>query len=397
MRKARAARMLARTVSERSRKLAVLTAARVRQRIVSEGALVGLTTLLALMWMCGLSVDVWYHVHRGFQIESFFTPAHALLYGGMTLSGVPALVYLADSIRLGTPWSERLPPGFRLALVGWALYGMGGAFDFLWHATVGFEVTFDAVLSPSHVWLAFAFTLFVVGLLRGAEAWRRSVRHGASSLRLYDLPVVLTLAMLLRSLAWYLTYASPLTADFATGGASVRALDGYADIAWSNLAGHMAGATGIFLEAALVSMVLVASARYLRLPTGGLAGLMVVYAVFVVVSTDQWLALGAVLAGAVVAEVIWVSIRGGWLGGPEAGPSYWVLGGAVPLAQTAAYMALLALIGGGLVWTPHLWVGVPIVAGIYGLIAAVLSMPQSLFAKDIQSATISESVPRNHM
>jgi DNA-binding MarR family transcriptional regulator len=125
--------------------MALITAARTRQGVLGEGALVGLTTLFAFLWSSGLSVDVWYHVHRGFQIETFFTAAHALMYGGMTLAALPALGYLFESVRIGTPWAERLPAGFGLLLVGWALYGMGGAFDFLWHATVGFEATYDAV------------------------------------------------------------------------------------------------------------------------------------------------------------------------------------------------------------------------------------------------------------
>jgi hypothetical protein len=359
--------------------MALITAARTRPRVLGEGALVGLTTLFAFVWSSGLSVDVWYHMHRGFQIESFFTPAHALMYGGMTLAGLPALAYLVESVRTGTPWAERLPAGFGLLLVGWALYGMGGAFDFLWHATVGFEATYDAVLSPSHVWLALAFSLFGVGLLRGAVAWRGTSVRGSEGLRLHDLPIVVTLALLLRSAVWYLTYTSPLTADFATGGTTVRALDGYAGIAWTNLAGHMAGATGTFLEAAILSLVLVAAARHLRVPKGGLAAVLVLYALLIVVSTDQWLALVAVLVGAASAEVIWARIRGGWLGGPDDATGYWVLGGAVPLVQTAAYLALVGAFSGGLVWTPHLWVGIPVVAGVYGLIAAVLSMPGVLF------------------
>jgi hypothetical protein len=103
------------------------------------------------------------------------------------------------------------------------------------------------------------------------------------------------------------------------------------------------------------------------------------YALLVVVSTDQWLALLAAIVGAVAAEVIWAGVRAGRLGGPEAAPGYWLLGGAVPLLQTGTYLALLGVFGGGLVWTPHLWVGVPIVAGLYGLFAEVLSMPRALF------------------
>jgi len=79
--------------------MALMTAARARQRVLSEGSAMGLTAALALLWSGGL----------------------------------------------------------RLVLIGWALYGLGGGFDFVWHSLFGFEVTYDAVLSPSHIWLALAF------------------------------------------------------------------------------------------------------------------------------------------------------------------------------------------------------------------------------------------------
>ena len=192
----------------------------------------------------------------------------------------------------------------------------------------------------------------------------------------------MTLALLLRSLVWYLTYASPLTADFATGGHSVQGLDGYAGIAWTNLAGHIAGATGILLEGALVSLVVVTAARHLRLPTGALGTMLVLYAFLIAASTDQWLALLAVAGAAIVAEMLWARIRRGWLGGREAATGYFVLGGAVPLVQSALYLALLGAFDGGLVWTPHLWVGVPIAAGVYGIAVTALTMPRALFGTD---------------
>src|SRR5712691_4674387 len=41
-------------------------------------------TLLAfaVIWQIGAHVNAWYHVHHGFEIDSFFTAPHYLLYGG---------------------------------------------------------------------------------------------------------------------------------------------------------------------------------------------------------------------------------------------------------------------------------------------------------------------------
>ena len=36
----------------------------------------------------GLNVDAWYHLHFGFEIETFFTWPHALIYGGWLALGM---------------------------------------------------------------------------------------------------------------------------------------------------------------------------------------------------------------------------------------------------------------------------------------------------------------------
>jgi hypothetical protein len=337
--------------------------------VLSEAQLLGATTVLAVVWAAGLTVDIWYHLHRGFAIESFFTPAHALLYGAMTLTGLPALLYAWDSARLQARRIDWLPPGFVLVLIGWSLYGLGGGFDFAWHALVGFEVTYDAVLSPSHTWLALSYAIVVFGLIKAAASWRVRQSSLAANLRWSDVPLLIAFGLLLRTCVWYLTYVSPLTADFATGGAAVRDLDGYAGIAWTNLAGHMAGAVGIFLDSVLVALIVVGAVRHFGVPRGGITIMLMLNAVLVVTATEQWLALPAVLAGALTGEVVRARIRS------RSATGYWVLGASVPLVQTAAHLALLGLFGGGLVWAPHLWVGVPVIAGVYGLVVAMFVVP----------------------
>jgi hypothetical protein len=345
-----------------------ITAERARTRVLSEAHLLPATVVLAWVWAAGLTVDVWYHLHLGFQIESFFTPAHAVLYGAMGVTGFPALLYLLDSIRLGVPRKDWLPAGYIAILVGWSLYGMGGGFDFLWHSLIGFEANYDAVLSPSHTWLAAAYLILTFGLVKASALWRTRQGPLSARLRWADVPLLIGLGLLLRTLAWFLTYVSPLTADYATGGAKVGGLDGYAGIAWTNLAAHMAGATGIFIDGLLVSLVVVAAVRYLRIPTGGIVIILLTYASVVVPATEQWLAVPAMVVAGVVAEVIAAGLKGEPAG-------YWLLGLSIPLVQTLTLFALQGVLGGGLVWAPHLWLGVPIVAGIYGAVAAMFAVP----------------------
>jgi hypothetical protein len=246
---------------------------------------------------------------------------------------------------------------------------MGGGFDFLWHSLIGFEANYDAVLSPSHTWLAAAYLILTFGLVKASAFWRTRQGPLSARLRWADVPLLISLGLLLRTLAWFLTYVSPLTADYATGGAKVGGLDGYAGIAWTNLAAHMAGATGIFIDGLLVSLVVVAAVRYLRIPTGGIVIILLTYASVVVPATEQWLALAAMLFAGIVAELLRARIT------RDDDAAYWLLGASVPLVQTLVLFVLQGAFGGGLVWAPHLWLGVPIVAGIYGAVAAMFAMP----------------------
>ena len=65
----------------------------------------------------------------------------------------------------------------------------------------------------------------------------------------------------------------------------------------------------------------------------------------------------------------------GGLGGLDGEIGYWAIGAMVPLVQCATHFALPGFFGGGLVWTVHLWAGVPAAAGLLGLSAVVLVVP----------------------
>ena len=81
------------------------------------------------------------------------------------------------------------------------------------------------------------------------------------------------------------------------------------------------------------------------------------------------------LGAALVAEALWAWVRRGGLGGPDGEAGYWLIGATTPLVLFALYFALAAATGGGIIWTAHLWVGVPVAAGIIGLVASVLAVP----------------------
>ena len=101
--------------------------------------------------------------------DSFFTPWHGVLYGGVT--ALFAWLLIAGRIhgrRAGGRF--RMPDGYGLALAGAVLFLAGGAADLVWHSAFGIESGIDALLSPAHLWLFTAAALMLSGPVRAALA-----------------------------------------------------------------------------------------------------------------------------------------------------------------------------------------------------------------------------------
>jgi hypothetical protein len=180
--------------------------------------------------------------------------------------------------------------------------------------------------------------------------------------------------MLLRATSWYLIYVDPLTIDFATGGAVSRSLGGFSGIGWDASTARIAGTAGILLRSVVVSLFLVVALRHLRLPAGGITLMLLYDALLIAPATDQWLTIPAVVGAAAAGEAVWAWMQRGGLGGQDGEPACWVIGGLVPLVQTALMLTISGLTA-GVVWTPHLLAGVPVAAGILGATVAVLAVP----------------------
>jgi len=348
---------------------------RERTRLLSESALLPLTVGALVIWQIGLYIDVWSHLRFGFEIETFLTWAHAVLYGGCALTAVPSLLYLVEGQLIGAH-GALLPPGYRAVLIGVGFYGVGGAFDFIWHGAFGFEVRHDAALSPSHLWLALAFTICSVGLLRAAVL---QMRERGSRNAHFGSALVLSSMILLGN--WYISYGSPLITDFATGGAAVRDRDGYAGIAWTNWTADIGATNGIFLFNLVVVLFVVFALRHLRLETGAISVMLLTHALIIAPATNQWLILPSIVCAALAAEYVWWSMRKGRFSGVDGTTGYWLIGALLPLVQVSVYLVALAAFGGGLTWTPHLAVGVPVAATIYGLMAAALLAPPAFLRR----------------
>src|SRR6266511_2115276 len=107
--------------------------------------------------------------------DSFFTPWHGLLYGGV-LALVGWLLLMGRAHGAGQGRLLRMPAGYGPALAGGVLFFLGGGADLLWHTVFGIKFGIDALLSPSHLGLFVAGALLLSGPVRAALARRTSGR-----------------------------------------------------------------------------------------------------------------------------------------------------------------------------------------------------------------------------
>jgi len=121
-----------------------------------------LITLLLSSWLIGgVFLDGWAHNTRP-QLETFFTPWHAVFYSGFAA----VAVWVCRSV-----WIRRgVPAGYGPALAGLVIFLLSGAGDMSWHLAFGIEQGIAALLSPTHLGLFSGAFLIVTAPLRSQWA-----------------------------------------------------------------------------------------------------------------------------------------------------------------------------------------------------------------------------------
>jgi hypothetical protein len=119
-------------------------------------ALIGVTLSI---W--GSSWDITSHLLR--SPETFFSPSHTVLYLGVGISLVSAILNLALLILKKQIRKKSFILGFKLIIVGVVLQVVAGTGDFYWHELFGQ----DGLLSPTHLTLVLGMLIVSIGSLIG--------------------------------------------------------------------------------------------------------------------------------------------------------------------------------------------------------------------------------------
>jgi len=119
------------------------------------------------MW--GASWDVTSHLLR--TPETFFTPSHIMLYSGVGISLISAILNLALLIVKKQIRTIPYALGSKLIVLGAVMQIVAGPGDFYWHELFGI----DGLLSPTHLTLALGVLVVLTGAMIGFARIRSDI------------------------------------------------------------------------------------------------------------------------------------------------------------------------------------------------------------------------------
>ena len=357
--------------------MSVLAADVERRAVVAAGGprYDALIAALCGLFQGGAYLDVWAHVHRP-ELETFFTPWHAVLYSGFfAVAAATAAPLVLRRRPPGMAWSAALPAGYDLSLIGVLIFLLGGVLDMLWHVVFGIEADVEALISPSHLVLAVGSTLILTGPLRAA--WRRSARVASW-------PAMLSLGFLLSSFTFWTQYVHHLGRPWpATGNRPTAAVFPVvaADPLFRNMeiqnlyVAHALGVGSILLQSAfLAGIVLLVLRRWgARLPFGGFAVVFGMNALMIGAARDQL----SLVPGALVAGLVTDGLVRGLSASPARPPALRAVAFAAPAVYFALFFVGVALTR-GVWWSVPLWSGSIVLAGAVGWLASWLALPPAV-------------------
>lgn len=319
---------------------------------------------LAAWVLLGGYVDGIAHVH-GATDDTFFTPFHLLLYTGMLAKGVFLAGAQLRNVSRGYSWQRALPRGYLTSLIGVVLMATGGFLDFLWHTAFGIEANIEASVSPPHLLLALSALVFMSGPLRAlwgrAEAqrgWAQLFPAIASALLVYSIFSLFT--QFAHAISWVELYTP-----------------------WKEpnelLLRDHAMTAKVIIPSLLMTAVLLLLLRRWALPFGAVTFLVLGNSLLMFLlrsaghGGENWLVLLAPLIAGLVADLLLRRLQQPRINAP----GLRLLAFLLPFSYYAAFFIILQL-SGGIWWTIHMWTGVSVLAGAFGLGLSFVAVPPAL-------------------
>lgn len=350
------------------------TAARAHRRGPVERARLSpradaVTLALSFWLIIGLFVDGWAH-NNLLELETFFTPWHALFYSGFTACAAWIAYQVIRAQESGARGLAAVPVGYGLAVVGIVVFGIGGIGDFTWHTLFGIEQDIDILFSPTHLLLMVGMALIVTSPLRSAMA----ARTGREVPRLRSfLPALLSLALLTALVSLFFMYFSIFTDIWSPVTSEANYPGSFGDFGEDYFMVSGIGA------ALITNLILVAPVLFLlkrwQPPFGSVTLLFTVVAVMstALMAFETAVTIVPAVVGGLVADLLLRRLRPS----PQRPAAFRLAGALLPFAVFATYYAVLGLTTDGIVWELEMVPGLVVYNMLAGLVLAQLMLPSA--------------------
>ncbi|MCE2473243.1 MAG: hypothetical protein J4G18_15395 [Anaerolineae bacterium] len=310
----------------------------------------------------GLYIDGWAHNH-GRVDDSFFTPWHALLYGSVAFAGLALILTHFRNVNRGYRWAKALPAGYALSLIGFFGFGAGGVVDLIWHEAFGFEEGVEALISPSHLYLAVTGLLIMTGPIR--SFWKRESDGSWASVA----PIVLCFTAVTSVFTFFNAYA-PIGGDLIVLTGTRPDPHTLQDVA---------GIVPFIIQSNVLLGALLFMTRRWQLPFGAITLFLVLNSLLMtwyrVGESAEFIYTLSAFAVGLLCDSLYQRY------GLEDTKRLRFFAFIMPFSYSLGVMLMTHILGtsvwgsGGLWWLIHMWLGVPVLAGAFGYGLSLLMRP----------------------
>jgi hypothetical protein len=323
---------------------------------------------IASLWCSGgILLDAWYHFHT--TVETFFEPAHGLLYAGLLASYLFTSGAMLAFHRKGFPWSRALPPGYETTVLGLIVFLIGGVLDMIKHTLWGFEQGFDALLSVTHLIIGAGMFLIVTGPIRSAIVRERPPRTLVA-----QLPMLLALGSMMELIHWGTQFIFPSEAERMNAPLNPANFPHDTFTLLSLLYYKQGvGLLSVMIQSLLLAAFACFAARRVPLARGAFTILFVTGNLFIALAHSNYIGqFAAVIAASMCAGAIGDALHPM----PLDGSVRWnITAFAMPAVYWLVMLAILAATMNGVWWSPDVISGSIVFAGLVGIFVNVLSTP----------------------
>jgi hypothetical protein len=326
-----------------------------------------ITVLLGAWVIGGLLLDAWAHNNIP-QLETFFTPWHAVFYSGFAAVATWICWIVWRNVQAGRRGLAAVPAGYGLGVFGLPLFALAGFADGVWHTVFGIEQDMKILFSPTHLVLVTALILIITGPLRSALA-DADLTEAPTLARL--LPAVLALAFSTTCVLLFLQYANALIWSPHRILTALSLLPGDRpadDISPAKLVTSIAVTNVVLLTPMLLLL------RRWRVPPGTATIIFVVVAALCGAITE--FKFGPILLATVVAGLCVDGLLKWLRPGPRQQVPLLAFAALAPLVTWSVYLGFAMYAAGAVPTIVEYWTGIPVVAALQGLLLGLLISPQ---------------------